>query len=636
MSHSKNQVVSTWKSVEDYLRHLPLKYQERHLSVDHKRIVADAYLLWYLAGIDLLSSLGISRNAFTKRWLQYLGECDVKEVFQCLKECDKLLLSLIEEDKRFSYASFKHSLRQNFPTVGSLLEPMKEVFVAWETCESIPSFSVLHCWLNFPSRLNLPNLKENEDDALQSYLAIDDSLLVDGFSTEEKKILSSWYPKTPQLEMFFTDNFFPCHGPGSTSDCGRVLSAKYRSIGTDPLIRYLEIRLPDQNLPTRNLASQFERVAKLQLVPKTLLSYRTISMEPATLMWYQQGFLSAWLRDLNLRKNHPVRRRFHPADQQSNRDLAWEGSINGSFATIDLSAASDSVSWALVKDWFSGTAMFRWMLATRSNEVLLPSGERIAPKKYAPMGSALCFPTECLIFSAITEAAIGESGGDARSSRYRVYGDDIIVESRYAQVVIDRLEKNGFRVNRTKTFLSSGRHIFRESCGGEYLDGCDVTPTRLSRWFSGLQVSHHTPGRIASIVELANDCYSRLPNVRRRCLHSLGKLPKELRVMFDGTGEKGIFSPSPTNFHLLEPTWSPSLQRWEVTCGQLRPQYPPRKDCDEDIRLYEHLRRTHNRPSLSDESDRVCVETSPPGRVLWRPVKVPLDNEEIFLMTTEK
>jgi len=58
--------------------------------------------------------------------------------------------------------------------------------------------------------------------------------------------------------------------------------------------------------------------------------------------------------------------------------------------------------------------------------------------------------------------------------RVSVFGDDCIVSSDDTREFIQLCESIGFIVNEEKSF--SGDHPFRESCGGDYLQGYDVRP----------------------------------------------------------------------------------------------------------------------------------------------------------------
>jgi len=612
MSNEKNQVILTWKDVVVKLRRKPFIYDGRSLTAEMNNLLCDAISLWYMCGYDLLLSHGITRDRLDLRWLSIFHQVDSLEIFRCLKDADSLLL---RDLNCRSYVTFKQLLSTEYPFAGALLAPLREVFVLWFSYENPDAFDSCHSWLAFPSRLNFPNSKWLEKKALDDYLAGESVLKEDGFTSEETDLITSWYPRTFWMFSELSENFQPKHGNGSVAEGCSSLAEKYQRLGSDHLTDYLD-HVNDYSLPCPRRS--FRRVAKLQFVPKSFLTYRSISMEPTTLMWYQQGILRAFVHDLENRGQHPLRKRFHPADQESNRYLAWEGSLDGSFATIDLSSASDSVSWALVKQWFRFSSLYRWMLCSRSSRVKLPTGAEMSLKKFAPMGSALCFPTECIVFAAITECAIREIGGNPITSRYRIYGDDIIIESRYASAVISRLERNGFQVNTKKTFCDvESLHHFRESCGGEYLDGVDVTPLRLSRWFSGLRVGPSTPGRVLSLIDLANECHIRYPSVRLVVIRALMSLPIRLRPKFDNTGETGLFSVSPTNWHLLPPVWIEDYQAWYSFHGNNHDRYQEDDPEHEAIRLYEWLRQAERRRRLIYPEDRLDVHVSPLRAGKW-------------------
>lgn len=597
MSLSSNQLIFIWRDVEAQLLRHEFRYHGDSLSKGNSTLVRDAYSLWYLVTHDSLISGGYTTISLNIDWIHFLCSIDVEEIALSLKDADSLLL----RNECTSYDDFKHHLRDKYPFIGRLLSPMKPVVVQWFSYESIPHFSILHSWLCFISRLNL-TVDVLQTRAVQDYLFTEESLQVGEFTTEESQVIQSWLPKSYSYQ--FAEDIDPKHGSGSTADAGRHLVDKYLAFSKDPRLSYLGHRYD----PVRISSSPLSRRCRLVFVPKSLLGYRSISMEPASLMWYQQGILRSLVKFLS---NHSyLRRRFSPELQEPNRHLAWLGSIDGSFATIDLSAASDSVSWNLVKTWFRDTFLYKWMLCTRSTSVRLPNGEELALKKYAPMGSALCFPIECLVFCAIVECAIRECGGNPVGSSYRVYGDDIVVETRYAEAVIRRLIANGFTVNQKKTFCSaSPQFTFRESCGGEYLNGSDVTPTRLSRRFSGLKCQVRKPSRILALIDLANDCYSRYPSVRRRIIHAMMDLPSHKRPLFDSTGASGIFSIEPTNWHLPSPTWSQDYQYFTRRHGTITVDRERQWDLEvEDIRLFEYLRQVDGRNRLLYPEDRVDVD----------------------------
>ena len=614
MSTQLSRSYQLWDNVEDCLRHYRFFSSGQQLDPG---IIVPGYLLLFVCWSECLSFPRGSTSPVDLRWVTNLAKVDVGEVFRLFKMADQLLIESTWTGG--TWESFKQTLKTEFPWSGGILAPLRGRVAAWfcdddELSQRCEAFADCHQALSFASRLHHPGLDEVRDKALDDYLSGEQSLKQDGFTCEEADLLTTWYPRS--LLPLFYEHVKCKHGSGSVADAQASLASKYRAIGTDDLIRYLNLRIGSKGDGPRP-PGVFHRQAKLVMVPKTFLAYRSISMEPATLMWYQQGILSAFVYDLKHRERHPLRKRFRPDDQSPNRDLAWEGSISGDFATIDLSAASDSVSWELVRRWFRGTCLYPFMVATRSRSVLLPGGETLQLRKYAPMGSALCFPVECTVFAAITECAIRQAGGDPYRSRYRVYGDDIVVETHYADAVMRRLEENGFTVNFRKSFFRRADFLFRESCGGEFLNGTDVAPIRISRRFAGWSDLVRHPARILALVDLANDCVVRLPMVRLCVLRKLNQLPVARRLIFDSTGEGGLFSTQPTNFHLLPPRHNEDWQCREVSHGVLTPTDEPWTVEEEDIRLFEYLRVSQGRERLLYPEDRVDVSVAPKSAGKW-------------------
>jgi len=250
----------------------------------------------------------------------------------------------------------------------------------------------------------------------------------------------------------------------------------------------------------------------------------------------------------------------------------------------------------MVKRVFRGTKLLRYLVATRSRRTLLPDGRLIDLKKFAPMGSALCFPIETIIFAAICHCVTREYGA---SGDYSVFGDDIIVPTRCADRTMEVLGALGFRVNRSKSFYHADCW-FRESCGAEYCDGYDVTPLRVSRKYN-----HQNDGvQVTGLIDLANACYNRSYRFLRgfflRKLFNSGYKP-----VF---GETGVLSSEATNFHLKK-RWNRDLQRWEVRGTSFQASSPRKQD--EIIRLRHWLESTQDRSEIgwgfSSRVDRPTV-----------------------------
>lgn len=157
-------------------------------------------------------------------------------------------------------------------------------------------------------------------------------------------------------------------------------------------------------------------LSRMKLVPKDVLKgYRTIGMEPNLRMYAQQGTADALVRTF---KSSPIRHFVDLSDQQINRDCARDGSIDQEYDTLDLSSASDRVSLSLVRRVFPKDLLDE-LIISRSSEVSTPGGVYTL-KKFAPMGSALCFPTQCIIFTAIGLLATLEKYAPAVSNQLAV------------------------------------------------------------------------------------------------------------------------------------------------------------------------------------------------------------------------
>nr|UJQ85587.1 MAG: putative RNA-dependent RNA polymerase [Leviviridae sp.] len=158
-----------------------------------------------------------------------------------------------------------------------------------------------------------------------------------------------------------------------------------------------------------------------------------------------------------------------------NRFLARLGSIDGSYATVDLKSASDCNSRSFMK-WFLPPATFNTLSSISAKCIKLPGVEQpVDLNIFSTMGNGFTFPLQTIVFSSIVEAAYEELGlttfNSGRQPAFSVFGDDIVcVRSAYHKV-LSLLEWCGFIVNRDKSFNDGS---FRESCGRDYYKGRDV------------------------------------------------------------------------------------------------------------------------------------------------------------------
>jgi hypothetical protein len=374
------------------------------------------------------------------------------------------------------------------------------------------------------------------------------------------------------------------HGPGGVAGHGRTsLEVKYKDLTSDKMLEYA---FGEPWWVVGPVRSSLDRISQTIFVPKSYKTFRTISMESATLQYCQQGI---WKEIDRVVSDSPfLRNRIGFHEQERNQRLARRGSIERNYATIDLSAASDSVSYSLVKELFRGTKLLRYLVATRSRRTLLPDGRLIELKKFAPMGSALCFPVETIIFASICAYV---TRGHGVSGDFSVFGDDIIVPTQCVDQVMKILESLGFRVNREKSFYRSDSW-FRESCGKEYCDGFDVTPLRVSRQFSHEQDFV----KLASLIDLANGAYQHgYKTLRSFFLSQLRK--RNYTPLFSPTG---VLADNYTNYH-TQRRWNFDLQK--IECKTTSLHLTPSGDQNEDLRLRHWFESTlHRKDVVIDRS----------------------------------
>lgn len=199
-------------------------------------------------------------------------------------------------------------------------------------------------------------------------------------------------------------------------------------------------------------------------------------------------------------------------NQQINRDLALSSSADGRFATLDLSSASDRVPCDLALSMFDSHPDLRDAIyACRSKNAEVPSGDVIPLRKFASMGSALCFPVEamyfytCCVLALLKKHDLPVSYPNIEFVRDKiyVYGDDIIVPVDSSNIVSETLQKYYCKVNTTKSF---SRGKFRESCGMDAFAGEEVTPTYVRRL---IPTNKRSASELVSLVATANLFYER-------------------------------------------------------------------------------------------------------------------------------
>lgn len=261
-------------------------------------------------------------------------------------------------------------------------------------------------------------------------------------------------------------------GPGNNVGCTRLTSTRRKLQATPTIsptaikyVPYIQDAYPQWNFLQKSVEVSY--VGELSFVPKNAKTDRPICVEPLLSSFIQTG-IGRFIKDRLMEEGINLR------SQAVNQKLARIGSIDNSFATIDLSSASDTISLMLVRKVLS-PEWFDLLYAFRSHSALLPDGTVLPLEKFSSMGNGYTFELESLIFYAITRVICG------REATISVYGDDIICPSEKYPEVVNALTCCGFSVNSEKSFAQGP---FRESCGRDFFKGVSVRPCYLKGAFS--------------------------------------------------------------------------------------------------------------------------------------------------------
>jgi hypothetical protein len=342
----------------------------------------------------------------------------------------------------------------------------------------------------------------------------------------------------------------PKHGPGAVSDSSQRL-IKYEFTNWP---RKLEAVFPADFFASTDYVNRVqdesEKPCKLIAVPKTQKGPRLIASEPTAHQWIQGG-LQRWLEERIALS--PLGLSIDFRSQAMSQALALEASQSGDYATVDLSSASDRLSARLVDYVFQANhSLLDALHACRSRSVVIPKGlhpkgidEVLLLRKYAAQGSGTTFPVQTIIFTIIGHFALMLADGSqdcslqslrTRAHRLRVFGDDIIIDSKAYEYLTRLLSELGLKVNETKSF-HKGK--FREACGMDAYNGVDVTPAYIRQIYDP-----SIPETLASIIECSNNFYKRgwwaTSDWVLKTVDS--KIIENLAVTSEGTGAITLFS----------------------------------------------------------------------------------------------
>lgn len=497
---------------------------EHKLSDNDICRVADAYCRLYLMSLDIGQQISefldsesarmFRRNCSEKALYQRIvafASVDTAYIFKQFKNALQALRHLPDNGKpHWGRGASRHDCNRWLSryvksydvdtrgVVWSFIQPYFSLHLLVEVKET---FIWLNDLLQYISRLTLQDVDWIEEENIEDYVAFEERLhnltydpdTVAGLAT----IITDWF-KDFTYESLWVD-----HGYGATAEVKRSkgTAAKYHAMIPTLETAFVAQRLdwtPHTDIAWKGLTSSYEdivqrylageqvlrasdMVCKVQLVPKGCDKKRVVSKEPTCHQFYQKMIGSAM--SVHFDRHPQMKINLH--NQELNRQFAAIGSKWRDYATIDLSSASDSVTFTLFKKVFYNTPLYDLIIHCRTTKAELEDGRIVELEKMSPMGSAVCFPIECTIFSAIVALANKRLGVH---TDYRVYGDDLVVHAEVYDEVIRLLNELNFLVNEDKSFPPEAP--FKESCGIECFDGANVEPIRLSRKYDCVAALH--------------------------------------------------------------------------------------------------------------------------------------------------
>lgn len=208
----------------------------------------------------------------------------------------------------------------------------------------------------------------------------------------------------------------------------------------------------------------------LDTVPKDMSVDRIIMKEPELNGYLQKGVGSV-MRNL-LKRNRPGLPGVNLNSSGSvNSEMAKTGSIDGSLATVDARAASDSLTIALYEFLFP-PKWFDMLMKLRSPNVLI-DGKWHKLQMMSGMGNGFTFEAESIIFYALGQAAALFSQRANAKEEVSIHGDDLIIPADCYSFLASAYAAAGVEINEEKSYADGP---FRESCGGNFFKGETVTP----------------------------------------------------------------------------------------------------------------------------------------------------------------
>jgi hypothetical protein len=284
---------------------------------------------------------------------------------------------------------------------------------------------------------------------------------------------------------------------GATSSLPRKRAKPHMKISnrvecTPGAVKYLEAWISNKrHRPLKSFKPKLTVSNRVIVVPKNWKTGRTIACEPTGNVPFQLAF-DTYVKE---RLRSLTKGRIDLSKQSRNQRLAIEGSKSGSWATLDLKQASDTVSYNVVQ-WLVPMKWLEFLNDVRASHYTIEPDVKkgidgcglTRYAKFSSMGNGTTFAIETLVFCAACDA-VG-------SKDHSVYGDDIVIRTEYVEDLKRLLRFLGFELNLDKSHQEGP---FRESCGANSFNGVDITPFYIRELDSRKAFLSHLVNGLVSI-----------------------------------------------------------------------------------------------------------------------------------------
>lgn len=353
---------------------------------------------------------------------------------------------------------------------------------------------------------------------------------------------------------------------------------------------------------------------KITAVPKSYKTYRLIAPEHPYNAAEKQRIKDAIRRSI---RRTVYGNWYNPEKQIINQQAAFEGSIDGSYATIDLSSASDTVAEGFA--YYVYPREFTRVCEKYRAGYMIIDGEYYIKRMFATSGDPVCFDCEAMLFLAIACSVrdiVHELTGEEYKDAY-VYGDDIVIDTRLFDTMIDVLRILRFIPNQDKSFGTGG---YRESCGVEYYYGFDVSTKYWPR--KVVKDPRHDIESLQSVLSLEQRLFVYWPIAAYLTDVAMAVYPR-VTASEPGTECDDLWADSPwcglraapfdrTRGTTALPEWT--KREAHTTFGTENDSSAGRRSVD--IEMYHYVQFLHDGPVYATDLDRCLGISQPTSRAV--------------------